>query len=422
MSTSLHIGFDFGSLSYRAAYLLGDEIVTVPAPIEDYEWQGMILAQPEADAQPFGLTFVSLKYYLGTGRPVVLGNSSQPTEDLVRDSLAKLRAKVSTFASEDAERVVLAVPARYSAFRRAALRQTAQAAGFRQVDMINDCTAAALGHTFGRQQPGTLLVFSMGFHGFECSLLRYARQQLRELAHDGAEAPGGRDIDLQIMAAAVSTLERRGIKVPIRVWTSQHWFELRALAASVKERLTVSGDDQAEMELPSYLTNAEPARFTVPRDTLDRLAGPAVENSMRIVERILGEANLTAADIDEVVLVGGSSRLSAVQTYLEALFGAKLVQPRDDQIARGAAVQAQRLESQSHRTDGGSRSEAEAPVYRPPEPAREPGIVLPLRPDLGPMFAYAEYLIQTGQMEVARSYLDEIQAKALALTAHLAHA
>lgn len=423
MSTSLHIGLDFGSLGYRAAYMLGNDIVTVPAPPEDIDWLGMILAQPDAEARPFGLTFTSLKYYLGIGRPLLLGNATQPTESLVGDSLMKIRGKISTFAGDEADRAVLAVPARYSAFRRAALRQTAQAAGFRQVDLINDCTAAALGHTSGRQQPGTLLVYSMGFHGFECSLMRYARQQLRELAHDGAEVPGGRDADLQVMALAIGTLEEKmGVKVPFRVWTSQHWFELRALAVSVKERLTGSGEETAEMALPSYLTNADPVRLVVSREMLDHLISPAVESTLKIVERVLDEANLTASDVDEVVLVGGSTRLNAVQKAMEAMFGPKLVQPRDDQIARGAAVQAQRLDSQAAHADGGLRTETEIPVYRPPEPVRDPVIALPMRPDLGPVFAYAEQLIKTGQRDAARSFLDEIQARAGALLEQLAKA
>lgn len=394
---SLRIGLDFGSFGYRAAYLTGDEIITVPTSPDNSAWRGMIVVQPTPDTQPLGLAFKSLKYCLGDGRPVILGGASQLAEDVVYDILHKIYQTVTTYAGEDIAQAVLAIPARYSAFRRAALRQVAQAAGFKQVDLINDCTAAALSHTWGRPQPGTLLVFSMGFHGFECGLVRYVRQQIRELAHDGDEHPAGRDIDLQIMGAILDTLEQNQIKVPIRVWTGPHWFELRAIAEDVKERLT--NDDQAELEIPPYLTNAAPARIVLSRHMLDRVVEPAIEGALKVVERTLEEAGLTPDDIDEVLLVGGSTRLGVVQKRLEAMFGHKLVQPRDDLLARGAAIQASRLEEQAL-----AQANALPVETAPPN--------LPVRPDLETVFAYAQQLVAQDQAEAARAFLEELQARA----------
>ncbi len=402
---SIQIGLDFGSLGYRAAYLLGAEIITVPIPPANMAWQGMILAQPDPQAQPFGLTFNSLKDYLGEGRQTLLGNTTQSGEEVVRDILLKIRQTITTYAGEDIQRAVLAVPARYSAFRRSALRRVAQEAGFTKTGLINDCAAAALGHTFGRQQPGTFLVYSMGFHGFECSLVRFARQQMRELASDGVDGPAGREIDLYLMGAIVETLEKNGIKVPLRVWTSRHWVELHGLAAGLKESL--AADENTVLEIPSYLTNAAPVPITASRQMLDRAVEPVVDNTLKIVSRMLEEANLTANNVDQVLLVGGSTRLNIVQKRLEAMFGAdKLVQPRDDLLARGAAIQASRLDEQALLMEDTPATKVERVV----EASR-----LPARPDLEPAFTYARQLIDQGQVDAARIFLEEIQNRIAAL-------
>jgi molecular chaperone DnaK (HSP70) len=405
---SIQIGLDFGSLSYRAAYLLGDEIITVPIPPANIAWQGMIVAQPDPQAKPFGLTFNSIKYYLGEGRQALLGNTTQSDEDVVRDILLKIRQTIITYAGEEIQRMVLAVPARYSAFRRSALRQAAQNAGFAKTGLINDCAAAALGHTFSRPESRTILVYSMGFHGFECSLVRFARQQIRELATDGVESPAGREIDLYIMGAVVDTLEKNSIKVPLRVWTSRHWFELRAIASDLKERL--ANEDNAILEMPPYLTNAAPAQITFSRQMLDQAVEPAIDNTLKIVSHMLEEANLAANDVDEVLLVGGSTRLGIVQKRLEAMFGPKLVQPRDDLLARGAAIQASRLDEQSLLMENLPLPETKPPVE---------SFSLLARPDFEPAFAYAQQLIEQGQIETARTFLEEIQNRAAALVARL---
>ena len=405
---SIQIGLDFGGLGYRAAYLLGNDIITVPIPPADIAWHGMLAAQPDPQAEPFGLTFDSLKYYLGEGRRTLLGNVTQSGEDVVRDILLKIRQTITTYAGEDIQRMVLAVPTRYSAFRRSALRQVAQDAGFTKTGLINDCAAAVLSHTFSRTEPGTFLIYSMGFHGFECSLVRFARQQMRELANDSAESPAGREIDLHIMGAIVDTLEKKGIKVPLRVWTGRHWFELHAIAANLKERL--ASEEQAILEMPSYLTDAAPVQIAFSRQMLDQVVEAAIDNTLKIVSHMLEEANLAVKDVDEVLLVGGSTRLGIVQKRLEAMFGSKLVQPRDDLLARGAAIQASRLDEQTLLMES-----------MPPSGAEYPGEVssLPARPDLEPAFAYARQLIDQGQVEAARTFLEEVQDRISALLTRL---
>jgi molecular chaperone DnaK (HSP70) len=272
------------------------------------------------------------------------------------------------------------------------------------VDLVNDCTAAALGHTFGRQEPGTFLIYSMGFQGFECGLVRFARQQFRELAHDGAAEPAGRDVDQRLMVAVITELKKMGIDVPVRVWTGQHWFELRALVSGLKERL--SSEEEAVLEIPSFLTNADPIRFSCTRQILEETIAPAVDETLKIVERTLEEAGLRTRDVEQVLLVGGSTRLSIVQKRLEAMFSSRLVQVREDLLARGAAIQASRLGEQAPATESLTRLET---VTR----------VEPARPDLEATFAYAQQLIEQGQIEMARTFLEEIRARTSELLSHL---
>ena len=332
MSQPISIGLDFGSLKYRAAYVLEGAVIPVPVPAADRTWVGLIMLQPTQT----GLTFSSLKHELGTGQPMSHRGGKETVEDIVRDNFINIKASVEEYAGEDAERVVISVPARYSAFRRSETLKIAKAAGFSKAALINDCAAAALGYTFDEgMEAATLLVYSIGFIGFEVSLLRIAKGRLREIAHEGAKSPSGRDFDVWIMGACV-----RQLGLNTRTYTS-HWFDLRAIASEAKHQLAVN--DETVLSLPTYITGTEPKDILLQRADFEDAITSEIQASTDLIDRILEDANLKHADVDKVILVGGSTRINYIQRQLEDKFGPKLIQPRDDILARGAAVQAFKL-------------------------------------------------------------------------------
>lgn len=404
MSAEISIGLDFGSLKYRAAYILDEAIVPVPTPAADTTWIGSIMLQPTQT----GLTFSSLKYQLGTGEPMSFRGKRETVEDVVKDKFLTIKQSVEEYAGENIGHVVISVPARYSAYRRSETVKIAQAAGFGKVSLINDCTATALGYTCEqKEEDATFLVYSMGFIGFEVSLLRMAKGRLREISHDGSDSPSGRDFDVLVMAACVDLL-----KLNTKTYTD-HWFDFRGIAAEAKHQLSVY--PEATLSLPTYITGTEPKSVLLKRADFEQAIDSQVQASMDLVDRILKDANLIPANVDKVLLVGGSTRIACIQRQLEERFGAKLIQPRDDILAKGAAVQAIK-----------SADKTPGPVYLPteavigehtkegkPTPVVEEHIIQyredeMLPPPVEPLFDYVRKLADRGAYEKADEFLEGI--------------
>jgi molecular chaperone DnaK (HSP70) len=422
---SITIGLDFGSLGYRAAYLLEEEIISVPIPPDAAFWQGLIFVDPDPNELPLGFSFSSLKYQLGTGRQFNWRGGVQLPEDAVGEIFADIKRAVETYAGEEIGRAVIAVPAQYPASRRAIVRGLAEAAGFGRVGLINDCTAAALGHTHNytqekKERARTLLLYSMGFIGFEVSLVRYARERLRELTHEGAKTPSGRDFDVQTMVTAVERLHRDQVHLPMRVFTS-HWFDFRFLASDLKERLSVV--EEADLQLPPHITGKHTIDIRFRRDAFEAAVAGRVEVTLDVVQRALEDIGMKPEDVDEVVLVGGSTRVGLIQRRLAEIFGdEKLVQPRDGLIARGAAVQAHHMEQQVDKEEG-------LLLRQPPyavegtgttaTPGRDAPFDLRHEPDPEPLFAYARQLAGSGQAGAAIRFLEDLETHSRVLREQL---
>lgn len=417
MSQSISIGLDFGSLQYRAAYVFEGAIVPVPVPAGDRTWIGSVIFQPTQT----GITFSSLKYQLGTGQALAFRGVREAAEDVIRDTFLNIKQSVEDYAGESVEQVVISVPARYSAFRRSEVIKIAEAVGFGKATLINDCTAAAIGYTFDTGEEAlTLLVYSMGFIGFEVSLLRMARGRLREIAHEGSDSPSGRDFDLLVMRACVELFRSRGTPLPTKTYTD-HWFDLRIIAAGVKEQLSVN--DETLLSLPTYITGTEPKDIRFRRTDFEQVIAPEIGTTMDLVDRILEDANLSHADIDKVLLVGGSTRIGYIQRQLEERFGPKLIQPRDDVLARGAAIQASILADRDQEPDyslpaivvEGDR-EKETPTLideqRLSASAEASSDEIEVsRPEVEPLFDYAQKLMDSGDYEEADEFLKVILRK-----------
>lgn len=400
---TIAMGLDFGSLKYRAAYMLDGVVIPVPTPASEVTWVGSIMLQPTRDG---GITFSSLKYELGTGQPMTFRGVKETVEDVVRDHFVEIKRSVEEYAGAEIGHTVISVPSGYAAFRRSETLDIAKSAGLGQVTLINDCAAAALDYTAELGDKAlTLLVYSMGFIGAEVSLLRVAKGRMREMAHESASAPSGRDFDVLVMASCVDYFKRRGTPLPTKTYMN-HWFDFRAIAAEAKHQLLVS--EEAQLTLPTYMTNTEePQTVILRRADFEQALQPDVETTLDWIDRLLEEANLRSTDVDKVLLVGGSTRIAYIQQQLEAKFGPKLIQPRDEILAKGAALQAARLAENGSGADqitviptvATSQSESRGmPVDRPEKP----------QPSLDPIFGYVQELIAKGETQKVKALLEEI--------------
>lgn len=414
------IGLDFGSLTYRAAYLRDNDVVPVPMPPNASAWRGLVFMEVDPSLPPLGLTFTSLKYQLGGGVPFAWRGAQQTPEDVLREILVDIKRNTEIYAGDVIDRTVIAVPARYAARRRSTLREIAQAAGLGKVDLINDCTAAALGYTHDQEErPWTLLLYSMGFIGYEISLVRYARQRWREMVHEGGAAPSGRDFNLQVMSGALSAARHAGFDLPYRAFSSQ-WFDFHHLASDLKEDLSVN--NEAVLYLPPYITGNETLSVKFLRSRLAEVIRSQVVVTIDVLKQALEDAGLSPSDIDRVVLVGGSTRVPEVQRQLEELFGEKLEPPRDDLIARGAAIQAQKLaEAAPGVTEDNAfvavdtrLSQPDQPVIQGPTP-----MLLPPRPDVDALLSYARELAASGRVDQAMEFLTDLNRQSQTLLEQL---
>lgn len=267
------------------------------------------------------------------------------------------------------------------------------------------------------------LVYSMGFIGYEVSIIQADQQTLNEIAYKEGESPAGLDFDLLMIEDCLERCERAGAPLPYRTYT-EHWVELREQLSEVKHQLTIV--DQVMFYLPPYITGTEntlPIIFS--RKGFEHLIAKEVQTTMDAVDQALAEAHLTPADIDKVLLVGGSTRINAIQRQLESRFGPKIMQPRDDMLARGAAVLASQIEQEALPASPPAESAAPTvsfPVLRESpllteEPIDEPR----LRPgnDLDAFFTYFDYLLGRGALEDASELLAGLKIRVEHATAAL---
>jgi molecular chaperone DnaK (HSP70) len=340
MAETIDLGLDFGSIFFRAAYMLDHEVVPVPISRSERAWSGAVFtADPQAH-KPF--LFESLKSRLGAGGQLILFGPDRATiTERVRELLALFKAHVEDYAGCAIRRVVIVVPGYYPDVQRAAVRQIAEVVGFQQVELISDCRAAALGYTtlVTLEQPLHLLVFSMGFMGFEVSLIVVDQEGCHKIADWGGLGPSGRDIDRLLMETCVAEAEGRNMPLPfIDDLDQSAWRDFRDVVEEAKKRLGLGEDVQ--ITLPANFTAKFPLPMLLRVADFEAAVQGYVEQAMETVTQVLAAGQTRPPQVDKVLLVGGTTRLPSFQAGLEALFGPNLIQPRENLLARGAAVYA----------------------------------------------------------------------------------
>jgi actin-like ATPase involved in cell morphogenesis len=333
MSKLINVGLDFGSLNYRAAYMSEGKIIPMPVG-DDPIWSGSIILVPEEK----DLAFSSLKRQVGAGRTVSFAGGKEAVEDIILRSLKGIKRKIEEFSGEQIGQVTISVPARYSSFRRSEILKIAGRAGLNKASLINDSTAAVLAYTFDREVSSTLLVYSMGYIGYEISLMRVAKQNLREIAHDGDNVPAGVDFDYSMILRCIDWFRQQNPS--LRIYR-EHLVEINEQIVQIKQQLSVEKKATAVFSLYTF---DRPIPLMFDRSSFEEIIASRIETTMESIDRILDEANMNRADVDNVLLVGGSTHIDYIQKQLEVRFGSCLIQPRDDMLARGAAIQADKLQ------------------------------------------------------------------------------
>ena len=256
--------------------------------------------------------------------------------------LRKLAEDASKFLGEQVTEAVITVPAYFNDAQRQATRDACRIAGLEVLRIINEPTAAALAYGLDRKGSETVLVFDLGGGTFDVSVLDIGDGVVEVRATAGDTHLGGDDFDRRIVDYLADEFQRdNGIDLRTDPQALQRLFE-----AAEKAKVELSSVSQTTISLPFITADASGPKHlntTMMRSTFDQITSDLVERTTGPVQQALADAKLTAADIDEVILVGGSTRIPAVQNQVRRLTGGKdpnmTVNP-DEVVALGAAVQA----------------------------------------------------------------------------------
>ncbi|GGM74894.1 chaperone protein DnaK [Thermopolyspora flexuosa] len=277
----------------------------------------------------------------GSVRFDIRGRKYAP-EEISALVLRKLVADASRFLGEKVTEAVITVPAYFNDAQRQATKDAGRIAGLEVLRIINEPTAAALAYGLDKKANETVLVFDLGGGTFDVSILDIGDGVVEVRATSGDTHLGGDDFDRRIVDYLADEFQREhGIDLRQDPQALQRLFE-----AAEKAKVELSSVAQTQVSLPFITADATGPKHlntTLMRSTFEQITADLVERCRGPVEQALRDARTTASDIDEVILVGGATRMPAVQNLVRRLTGGKdpnmTVNP-DEVVAIGAAIQA----------------------------------------------------------------------------------
>ena len=254
--------------------------------------------------------------------------------------LAKLKRAAEEYLGEKIEQAVITVPAYFNDSQRQATKDAGKIAGLEVKRIINEPTAAALAYGLDKKNDQTIAVYDLGGGTFDISILEIGDNVVEVKSTNGDTHLGGDDIDqLLIDWLIVEFKKDTGIDVG-----SDNMVLQRLKEAAEKAKIELSSAQQTEINLPFLTADASGPKhmqISLSRSKFERMIEPIVERTLGPVRQAMKDAKLKPGELDEVVLVGGSTRIPLVQKRIEELFGRpanKSVNP-DEVVAMGAAVQ-----------------------------------------------------------------------------------
>lgn len=346
------IGIDLGTTNSVVAVMEGGEPVIIPnaegsrttpsvvAFTKDGERLVGQVAKRQAVTNP-DRTISSIKRHMGTDYRVTIDGKSMTPQEISAMILRKLKEEAEAYLGEKVEKAVITVPAYFTDAQRQATKDAGTIAGLEVLRIINEPTAAALAYGLDKEHEQTVLVFDLGGGTFDVSILELDEGYVGVKATSGNNRLGGDDFDQRIIDWMVREFKKEtGIDL-----TQDKMAMQRLKEAAEKAKIELSGLVQTSINLPFIsATPVGPVHLdmTLTRAKFNELTADLVEKTMGPLRQALSDAGLTPQDIDRVILVGGSTRIPAVQEAIEKFMGKeayKGINP-DECVALGAAIQA----------------------------------------------------------------------------------
>lgn len=346
------IGIDLGTTNSCVAILEGGDPVVIPNAEGNRTTPSVVAFKPDGErlvgevAKRQAITnpdrtVISIKRHMGTNHRVNIDGKSYTPQEISAMILQKLKADAEAFLGEKIDKAVITVPAYFNDSQRQATKDAGKIAGLEVLRIVNEPTAAALAYGLDKSGDHTILVYDLGGGTFDVSILEIGDGIFEVKATSGDNHLGGDDFDQVIIDWLIDQFKKEtGIDLSKDRMALQR---LKDAAEKAKKDLSsvltttislpfISADATGPKHLETTLTRAKFEEMT--RHLVERTIGPT--------KRALEDAGLTPDQIDKVILVGGSTRIPAVQEAIKNLIGKepyKGVNP-DEVVAMGAAVQA----------------------------------------------------------------------------------
>ncbi len=345
------IGIDLGTTNSCVSVIEGGEAVVIPnaegarttpsvvAFKKDGERIVGRVAKQQAVSNP-ERTISSIKREMGTAHKVTIDGKDYTPQEISAMILSKLKQDAEAYLGDKVTEAVITVPAYFSDAQRQATKDAGKIAGLDVKRIINEPTAAALAYGIDKETDQKIMVYDLGGGTFDVSIIEMGDGVQEVLATAGNNRLGGDDFDQKIVDWMVA-----GFKAETGVDLSGDRMAVQRLReAAEKAKIELSGGMSSNINLPFITADATGPKhldMTLTRAKFNELTASLVESTMGPVKQALSDSGLKPADIDKVLLVGGSTRIPAVQEAIQKFMGKepfKGINP-DECVAMGAALQ-----------------------------------------------------------------------------------
>ena len=347
------IGIDLGTTNSCVAVYEGGEPIVIPNPegarttpsVVAFSKNGERLVGQVAKRQAItnpDRTVSSIKRHMGSDYKVTIDDKKYSPQEISAMILQKLKADAEAYLGGTVSQAVITVPAYFSDAQRQATKDAGKIAGLEVLRIINEPTAAALAYGVDKEtKEQKIMVFDLGGGTFDVSILDISDGVFEVLATNGDTKLGGDDFDNRVIDWIAEEFMKENSGIDLR---KDKMALQRLKEAAEKAKIELSSSTSTEINLPYIMpVGGVPKHLvkTLTRAKFEALAHNLIQACLEPCKKAMSDAGLNNADIDEVILVGGSSRIPAVQKLVEDFFGkvpSKGVNP-DEVVAVGAAVQ-----------------------------------------------------------------------------------